>query len=114
MANFTNSIGFEADIDRIMAQVDSDGSGEIDYSEFITATLNKGRLLSKERLEMAFKIYDIDGSGSITKDELKAIFGNQHHYDDAFWESMINEVDKNGDGVIDIHEFSDMMLSLNN
>jgi calcium-dependent protein kinase len=97
-----------------MRQVDFDGSGEIDYTEFITATMNRSRLLSQERLEMAFKLYDIDGSGTITKDELKAILGKHHSYDDSIWTSMIQEVDKNGDGVIDIHEFSEMMLSLNN
>ncbi|OMJ89724.1 hypothetical protein SteCoe_8089 [Stentor coeruleus] len=114
MTVFARVTGIDSEIDMIMSQVDSDGSGEIDYTEFITATLNRTRLLSRDRLEMAFKLYDIDGSGTITKDELKAIFGKQRHYDDAFWEAMINEVDKNGDGVVDIHEFSEMMLSLNN
>jgi calcium-dependent protein kinase len=109
---FSRVTGIEEEVDRIMLQVDSDGSGEIDYTEFITATLNKSRLLSRERLEIAFKMYDIDGSGTISKDELKAIFGKQKEYGDEFWENMIREVDKNGDGVIDIHEFSDMMLSL--
>ena len=113
MGLFSRATGLDQEIDRIMQHVDIDGSGEIDYTEFITATLNRSRLLSKERLEIAFKLYDTDNSGTITKDELKAIFGKSHQYDDSFWEEMIQEVDKNGDGVIDIHEFSDMMLSLN-
>lgn len=111
---FSRATNIEGEIDRIMAQVDSDGSGEIDYSEFITATMNKARLLSRDKLEAAFKLYDTDNSGTITKDELKVVFGKQHQYDDSFWEIMIREVDKNGDGVIDIHEFSEMMMSLNN
>ena len=112
MTLFVSITGIRGEIDRIMQQVDIDGSGEIDYTEFITATMNKSQLLSQERLEMAFKLYDIDGSGTITKDELKAILGKQHQYEDSFWEGMISEVDKNGDGMIDIHEFSEMMLSL--
>ena len=111
---FALATNLDGEIDRIMEQVDADGSGEIDYSEFITATMNRSRLLSREKLDIAFRLYDIDGSGTITKDELKAIFGKQHQHEDSFWEVMINEVDKNGDGVIDIHEFSEMMLSLNN
>lgn len=113
MAMFVSVTGLKGEVDRIMQQVDIDGSGEIDYTEFITATMNKSMLLSQEKLELAFKMYDVDGSGTITKDELKAILGKQQQYDDSFWEGMIREVDKNGDGVIDIHEFSEMMLSLN-
>ena len=36
----------EAEVDRIMAIADSDGSGEIDYSEFVVATMDKRKLLS--------------------------------------------------------------------
>ena len=113
MSCFMNVPGLQGEIDQIMRQVDFDGSGEIDYTEFITATINKSLLLSQERLEMAFGLYDTDKSGTITKDELKAILGRHHAYDESVWTSMIQEVDKNGDGVIDIHEFSEMMLSLN-
>ena len=31
----------EAEVDRIMAVADADGSGEIDYSEWVVATINK-------------------------------------------------------------------------
>jgi calcium-dependent protein kinase len=111
---FSRGLGLEQEVDRIMAQVDIDGSGEIDYSEFVAATVNKSTLLSRERLEIAFKLYDTENRGSISKDQLKAIFGKHYSHEDSFWESMINEVDKNQDGVIDIYEFSDMMLSLAN
>jgi calcium-dependent protein kinase len=54
-----------------MAQVDTDGSGEIDYTEFVIATMNRNRLLSKDRLQAAFNAFDTDRSGSISADELK-------------------------------------------
>ena len=40
------------------------------------ASMNKNQLLAKERLEMAFKILDKDGSGTVSTKELKEIFGN--------------------------------------
>jgi calcium-dependent protein kinase len=43
--------------------VDVNHSGEIDFSEFITATVNRGNLLKEEKLKTAFKTYDLDGSG---------------------------------------------------
>ena len=33
-----------------MREVDTDQSGEIDYSEFVTATLNQQQLLTTDRL----------------------------------------------------------------
>ena len=102
----------DAEVERIMKAVDLDGSGEIEYSEFVAATLNRQQLLSKERLEMAFKAFDLDGSGTITAYELKQVLGKAHdEYDDEMWESLITEADLNGDGVIDLVEFTKMMLS---
>jgi hypothetical protein len=37
-----------------MTAADIDKNGHIDYSEFIAATTDKRRLLSKERLKAAF------------------------------------------------------------
>lgn len=43
-------IAAEEHVDKIMKMVDADGSGEIDYSEWVVATINKNRLLSDEKL----------------------------------------------------------------
>lgn len=48
----------EAEVNRIMAMVDLDKSGEIDYSEFIAATLDRKDMMSKDRLEEAFNMFD--------------------------------------------------------
>ena len=37
----------EEEVDRIMRIADTDGSGEIEYSEWIVATTNKKKLLSR-------------------------------------------------------------------
>ena len=48
----------EKEIDDILLKIDADGSGEIEYSEWIVASVNKEQLLSKENLAKAFKIFD--------------------------------------------------------
>ena len=101
----------DAEVENIMKQVDLDGSGTIEYSEFVSATLNRQQLLSKERLEIAFKAFDLDGSGTITATELKEVLGKTHNYDDEMWNKLIAEADLNGDGVIDLPEFTRMMLA---
>lgn len=41
----------EEEVNRIMEIADMDKSGSIDYTEFITATLDKKKFINKERLE---------------------------------------------------------------
>ena len=100
----------EAEVTRIMQQVDSDRSGEIDYTEFAIATMNRQKMLSREHVEAAFRAFDLDGNGTISKDELRTMLGGNKHYSDEVWEGIVKEVDQNGDGVIDFREFMDMMM----
>jgi calcium-dependent protein kinase len=56
--------------------MDVDGNGSISYSEFLAASLDKNIYLQEERLWNAFKVFDRDGSGKITADELKTLLSN--------------------------------------
>eukprot|EP00829_Urostomides_striatus_P014491 TRINITY_DN4306_c0_g1_i3.p1 TRINITY_DN4306_c0_g1~~TRINITY_DN4306_c0_g1_i3.p1 ORF type:complete len:484 (-),score=139.28 TRINITY_DN4306_c0_g1_i3:11-1462(-) len=59
------------EVEQIMKNVDSDNNGFIDYSEFLMASTNKKKLLSKENLKKAFDLFDKDSSGTISADEVK-------------------------------------------
>lgn len=48
----------EAEVEKIMGLVDANNSGVLDYSEFVVATMNKKNMLSKQKLEKAFKMFD--------------------------------------------------------
>jgi calcium-dependent protein kinase len=48
---------------------------------------------------LAFRSFDKDGSGFLTKDELRGIFGGGKIPDDV-WNTIIGEVDNNGDGEV--------------
>ena len=70
--------------------------------------------MKEEKLHHAFKMLDLDGNGRISKDELKQVLGKDDlTKTDKYWEDMIKEVDKNGDGEIDYSEFIDMMNTIN-
>lgn len=98
------------DIDKIMQDCDSDGSGFIDYSEFVTAAINWQKSLNEQNVEAAFAAFDEDHSGCIDLNELKKIFGAENDQDDAVWEGIMKEVDKDGSGTIDLEEFKQMMM----
>lgn len=62
------------EINEICDKIDTDKSGYIDYSEFLSATINKKKLLRKKELKQAFQHIDRDGSGDISKRELRKAF----------------------------------------
>jgi len=102
------------DMDIIMEGVDSDGSGLIDYTEFLAATLDKKLYLQREACWTAFCVFDHDNNGQISLKELKETLENGSveevlDLDGRTTEEILQEVDKNGDGSIDFEEFMDMM-----
>ena len=54
----------------LFARADLDGDGSIDYHEFLAATLHLARLEQDERLWRAFRHFDADNTGFITRDDL--------------------------------------------
>ena len=100
----------DTEIDDMFAKVDADNSGSIDYSEFIVATMNEKNLLSNNKLQTAFKMFDKDGGGSISIDEIKQVLSFGKSLDEKVVEEIIKQVDENGDGEISFDEFAQMML----
>jgi calcium-dependent protein kinase len=77
--------------------------------EWIVATINKEKLLSKDKLRAAFHLFDRDGSGAISSEEVKEILCQGQKIDEKVWREVIDEVDIDGNGEIDFSEFSIMM-----
>ena len=105
-----NKMNLPDDIDEILDNCDSDRNGYIEYNEFLTSAMNWQKALSKERLKVAFRDFDKDGSGKISLVELRQALGGTDSTDQDVWVSMIEEGDKNGDGEIDLEEFTDYMM----
>ncbi|CAB9505557.1 MAP kinase-activated protein kinase 2 (Fragment) [Seminavis robusta] len=104
----------DQEIDTIFLHVDADGTGELEYSEFLFGAMDKQNLLSKENLKKAFRIFDVDDDGDLTKGELKTLLGEALTDDDSVDERALNkliaQVDLDGDGKISYKEFVSMAL----
>ncbi len=98
------------EVNKFFTQADFDNNGELDYSEWQVATINKRSILQEEKLKGAFQLFDRDGSGSINAGEIKTILGVGKKFgSEKIWDDIINEVDANGDGEISYDEFRVMM-----
>ncbi|KRX04829.1 Protein kinase-like domain [Pseudocohnilembus persalinus] len=102
----------EIEVNKIMQKVDKNNSNYIDYSEFLMATIGKENLLTEQRLQTAFKMFDTDGSGMISIDELKKVFGGAGNVSDQVWMELLQQIDNNNDGLISYKEFYDIMNQL--
>ena len=96
---------------KIFNEIDFNNDGSINFSEFLTANFKKENLLSEDTLEKTFKLFDIDGNGFITLDELKESMPLEIT-SKIEWSDLIDEVDKDGDGQISLDEFKEMMKKL--
>ncbi|CAD8143599.1 unnamed protein product [Paramecium octaurelia] len=96
----------EDEVERILEIIDINRSGQIDFSEFCMAAMNQEKLLSVQRVEQAFKIFDQNGDGFISKKELEAIMGD---LGDDVWNQILTDCDNNGDGQISHEEFVKML-----
>ncbi|CAM8886131.1 unnamed protein product [Rhodiola kirilowii] len=98
---------------KMVRVVDKDGDGFINLDEFIELNTNKDVGSEDEALESlkeAFSLFDIDGNGSITAEELhKVLRGLGEECSVAECRKMISGVDVDGDGMISFDEFKIMM-----
>jgi calcium-dependent protein kinase len=96
----------------IFASCDIDKSGFIDYTEFLSAGMQLSSTSNTATLKSAFASLDTDGSGSISVDELRNMLGYEVIGNDEEWEKFIKKADRDGDGVISLEEFKQLILRL--
>jgi calcium-dependent protein kinase len=105
-------LGEIPELQTIMAEVDADGSGVIDYTEFLAAALDKRVYMKENVIWTAFRVFDRNGDGHISQEELKLVLQDdsvEKVCGDKAIADLLSEIDGNGDGMIDFEEFMAMM-----
>lgn len=90
--------------------IDQKGSQDISYTEFIAASLRTKLLNQETLLREAFQKFDVDNSGYITVDNLRAVLGDE--YNGTSVEDIIEQVDIKRNGVVDYDEFVAALMDL--
>merc|ERR1740123_379601 len=100
-------------LDDILKAVDCNGSGHLDYTEFLATMIDQKVYIQRDVCWAAFRTFDLDGDGRITKEELGKVLNGNNVVEALGAERidrMIREVDSNGDGCVDFEEFCAMMM----
>ncbi|KAI4324558.1 hypothetical protein MLD38_030037 [Melastoma candidum] len=130
------ALGLEADSSELSATVGSyirPGSHGLSYDDFVVlhesldgffgseeemvSGFEEGRGRSREETDLseAFKVFDEDGDGYISANELQAVLaklGLPEGKEIERVRQMIVSVDRNNDGRVDFYEFKDMMCGV--
>ena len=108
------SLGFEAKnqtIYQMIKDIDKDGSGAIDFDEFLDMmTAKMSDKDTKEDINKVFKLFDDDSSGKISMKNLKRVARELGEtMNDAELQEMIDRADTDQDGEISPDEFYAIM-----
>ena len=105
----------QEEIDQMILEVDEDGSGTIDFGEFLEMMARKlTRINIPQELNDAFRVFDKDGNGLVSLAELRytlttAENGPKISHED--FDDIARKADVDGDGHIDYQEFIDLLLN---
>lgn len=119
LANVMRSLGqdpTQKELEDMMREVDEDGSGEIEFSEFMSMMARKVKeagtnVSGGEDWHEAFKVFDKDGDGFISCNELQFVMSNLGEtLTDEEVREMIEEVDLDRDGMVNYPEFVRVMV----
>merc|ERR1711976_653243 len=103
------------EIKKMISDIDKDGSGTIDFNEFLEMmTAKMSEKDSREEMLKAFRLFDDDETGKISFRNLKRVAKElgENMTDEEITE-MIEEADRDGDGEISEEEFMRIMRKTN-
>lgn len=139
MTNLASSIGFTRKEDianvvkEVMAAIDSDGNGEIDYPEFlplavgivqtvytdVTSRMQDENRMIHQLIDQIFTAYDDDGSGFLDRMEFHRVFqdlvselGMNPDYAQRLSDEVLDATDTNADGKVSKAEFTPLAIDI--
>jgi Ca2+-binding EF-hand superfamily protein len=99
---------------RIAAVFDIDGSGMIDFTEFVTGLNLAVAGEAKPKIELILRVYDRNGDGTVSEGEIIDALKDVQDDNDQIIEFTLDNfevLDTNGDGKIDLAELADFLLA---
>jgi calcium-dependent protein kinase len=98
-----SGVASDSEIEKLFNKVDFKKEKKIDYTEFVAATIESQGLIEECRIAEAFRRIDIDNTGIISRENLRALFNNSES--DEYITSLLQEADSDGDGIVNYDDF---------
>jgi len=103
-----------SELEEMVFRVDTNSNGSVDFDEFVDLVVSHNGVGVEEGVDddiaQVFKMFDKDGNGKISADEVRSTMKELgENLTPQEVKAMISEADIDGDGQIDIHEFSRLM-----
>lgn len=89
----------------MLSLIDSNANGTIEYQEFLAATVSRHQIAREEHLRAAFRTFDINGDGFISREEVKNVLSEDREVLDSELDKILEEWDLDQSGAIDYNEF---------
>lgn len=96
------------EFETIFMSADTDGSGSVDWTEFLAALATAKQLSCRSACEEAFRVLDSNGDDKLCVQEIAELLNRDRPEDKLVLEEL-SQVDSDGDGFIDIDEFVKLM-----
>lgn len=102
----------EEDLKKALAEVDADGSGEVEFPEFceLINRLDRGSTFGEDEILEAFRYFDKEGTGFVDEPEMRRMLKNLANADEV--DEMMSQVAVEMDGTINYVEFTRKLLVL--
>lgn len=105
------------DLQELLAKVDSNNTGVVEYSEFVAIMMDQARFAREDVCKKAFQAFDLDGSGFIERSELAKLLRSKDVNrklgrtvaSEAEITAICEELDSDADGRINFKEFMAMI-----
>ena len=103
----------DSDLTEMISKIDTKGNGTIDFEDFVAMMERKNSEIdTEEELINAFKLFDKDGNGMISRKYIKSVMkALGDNLTGPEIDEMINEADVDGDGYLNYEEFVRMMMA---
>ncbi|KAK4485155.1 hypothetical protein RD792_007768 [Penstemon davidsonii] len=110
----TRALGLEIseeEINQIMAELNQDGTGGIEFDKFFNIITSKFvEMEAREELLMAFRIIDQDKNGKVSAADIQRIAKELGiNFTEIEIQDMVDEADRDRDGEVSADEFMRMM-----
>ena len=102
----------QAELKEMIAEIDTDKSGSIEFGEFLQLMVKRERNLdTEEEMVEAFKVFDRDNDGRISYQDLRKVMRQiGDNMSDEMCKEIIASGDTDSDGFLSYDEFIKMMV----